>query len=135
MRVAGHDASGADMFRRAMHPSTSITLNVVAGGGLSSPAASPNDVPREVATSCLQLSRASRFMASAARNAAAFARTAYETACFEAHHASSSAAASSTTSDGLLSPQACWVEDLKSMDGGADQWTSNRSDVRCLPEA
>jgi error-prone DNA polymerase len=134
MRVAGMTPSGADMFRRAMtrhlnHVEMSSLEGDFIAGCLS------NDVPREVADMLFAAVQGFAVYGFCRSHAAAFARTAYETAWLKLNHAVEFGC-------GLLNNQpmgfyhpSVLVEDLKRHGVVVLPVDVNRSDVRCLPEA
>ncbi|HEX9099372.1 MAG TPA: error-prone DNA polymerase [Candidatus Dormibacteraeota bacterium] len=134
MRVAGMTPSGADMFRRAMtrhlnHVEMSSLEGDFVAGCLA------NDVPREVADMLFAAVQGFAVYGFCRSHAAAFARTAYETAWLKLNHAVEFGC-------GLLNNQpmgfyhpSVLVEDLKRHGVVVLPVDVNRSDVRCLPEA
>ena len=134
MRVAGMTPSGADMFRRAMTrhlnhvEMSSLEGNFIAG-------CLANDVPREVADMLFAAVQGFAVYGFCRSHAAAFARTAYETAWLKLNHAVEFGC-------GLLNNQpmgfyhpSVLVEDLKRHGVVVLPVDVNRSDIRCLPEA
>src|SRR6266852_4775214 len=129
MRVAGMTPSGADMFRRAMTRHLNhVEMSSLEGDFIAGCLA--NDVPREVAD--MLFAAVYGFCRS---HAAAFARTAYETAWLKLNHAVEFGC-------GLLNNQpmgfyhpSVLVEDLKRHGVTVLPVDVNRSDIRCLPEA
>jgi error-prone DNA polymerase len=134
MKVAGMTPSGADMFRRAMtrhlnHVEMSSLEGDFIAGCLN------NDVPREVADMLFAAVQGFAVYGFCRSHAAAFARTAYETAWLKLNHAVEFGC-------GLLNNQpmgfyhpSVLVEDLKRHGVVVLPVDVNRSDVRCLPEA
>jgi len=134
MRVAGMTPSGADRFRRAMtrhlnHVEMSSLEGDFVEGCLS------NDVPREVADMLFAAVQGFAVYGFCRSHAAAFARTAYETAWLKLNHPV-------VFGCGLLNNQpmgfyhpSVLVEDLKRHGVTVLPVDVNRSDVRCLPEA
>jgi error-prone DNA polymerase len=134
MKVAGMTPRGADMFRRAMtrhlnHVEMSSLEGDFIEGCLS------NQVPREVADMLFAAVQGFAVYGFCRSHAAAFARTAYETAWLKLHHAVEFGC-------GLLNNQpmgfyhpSVLVEDLKRHGVTVLPVDINRSDVRCLPEA
>ncbi len=134
MRVAGMSPSGADMFRRAMtrhlnHVEMSSLEGDFVDGCLA------NKVPREVADMLFAAVQGFAVYGFCRSHAAAFARTAYETAWLKLNHAVEFGC-------GLLNNQpmgfyhpSVLVEDLKRHGVTVLPVEINRSDVRCLPEA
>jgi error-prone DNA polymerase len=134
MKVAGMSPSGADMFRRAMtrhlnHVEMSSLEGDFVNGCLA------NDVPREVADMLFAAVQGFAVYGFCRSHAAAFARTAYETAWLKLNHAVEFGC-------GLLNNQpmgfyhpSVLVEDLKRHGVTVLPVDVNRSDVRCLPEA
>jgi error-prone DNA polymerase len=133
MKVAGMSPSGADMFRRAMtrhlnHVEMSSLEGDFVNGCLA------NDVPREVADMLFAAVQGFAVYGFCRSHAAAFARTAYETAWLKLNHAVEFGC-------GLLNNQpmgfyhpSVLVEDLKRHGVTVLPVDVNRSDVRCLPE-
>src|SRR3982074_1676257 len=105
MRVAGMSPSGADMFRRAMtrhlnHVEMSSLEGDFVNGCLA------NDVPREVADMLFAAVQGFAVYGFCRSHAAAFARTAYETAWLKLNHAGEvGCGAPHQPADGLLSPE------------------------------
>jgi len=134
MKVAGMTPSGADMFRRAMtrhlnHVEMSSLEGDFVEGCLT------NDVPREVADQLFAAVQGFAVYGFCRSHAAAFARTAYETAWLKLNHAVEFGC-------GLLNNQpmgfyhpSVLVEDLKRHGVTVLPVDVNRSDIRCLPEA
>ena len=133
MRVAGMTPSGADGFRRAMtrhlnHVEMSSLEGDFIAGCLG------NEVPREVADMLFAAVQGFAVYGFCRSHAAAFARTAYETAWLKLNHAVEFGC-------GLLNNQpmgfyhpSVLVEDLKRHGVTVLPVDVNRSDVRCLPE-
>jgi error-prone DNA polymerase len=133
MKVAGMTPSGADMFRRAMtrhlnHVEMSSLEGDFIAGCLN------NEVPREVADMLFAAVQGFAVYGFCRSHAAAFARTAYETAWLKLNHAVEFGC-------GLLNNQpmgfyhpSVLVEDLKRHGVVVRPVDVNRSDVRCLPE-
>jgi error-prone DNA polymerase len=134
MKVAGMSPSGADMFRRAMtrhlnHVEMSSLEGDFVNGCLA------NQVPREVADMLFAAVQGFAVYGFCRSHAAAFARTAYETAWLKLNHAVEFGC-------GLLNNQpmgfyhpSVLVEDLKRHGVTVLPVDVNRSDVRCVPEA
>jgi error-prone DNA polymerase len=134
MRVAGMTPSGADMFRRAMtrhlnHVEMSSLEGDFINGCLD------NNVPREVADHLFAAVQGFAVYGFCRSHAAAFARTAYETAWLKLNHAVEFGC-------GLLNNQpmgfyhpSVLVEDLKRHGVTVLPVDVNRSDIRCIPEA
>ncbi|HSS92349.1 MAG TPA: error-prone DNA polymerase, partial [Candidatus Dormibacteraeota bacterium] len=134
MKVAGMTPSGADMFRRAMtrhlnHVEMSSLEGDFIQGCLS------NQVPRDVADMLFAAVQGFAVYGFCRSHAAAFARTAYETAWLKLNHAVEFGC-------GLLNNQpmgfyhpSVLVEDLKRHGVTVLPVEINRSDVRCVPEA
>ncbi len=133
MHVAGMKSGRADGFRRAM----TRHLN---RGEMSSledefiSACLANDVPRDVADQLFAAVQGFAVYGFCRSHAAAFARTAYETAWMKLHHPVAFGC-------GLLNNQpmgfyhpSVLVEDLKRHGLKALPVDINRSDIRCLPE-
>jgi error-prone DNA polymerase len=133
MYVAGMRPGRADGFRRAM----TRHLNRVEMSSLEDEFISgclSNDVPREVADQLFNAVQGFAVYGFCRSHAAAFARTAYETAWMKLHHPVEFGC-------GLLNNQpmgfyhpSVLVEDLKRHGLTALPVDINRSDVRCLPE-
>ena len=133
MFVAGMRPGRADGFRRAM----TRHLNRVEMSSLEDEFISgclANDVPREVADQLFAAVQGFAVYGFCRSHAAAFARTAYETAWMKLHHPVEFGC-------GLLNNQpmgfyhpSVLVEDLKRHGVKALPVDINRSDVRCLPE-
>jgi len=133
MFVAGMKPGRADGFRRAM----TRHLNRVEMSSLEDEFISgclANDVPREVADQLFAAVQGFAVYGFCRSHAAAFARTAYETAWMKLHHPVEFGC-------GLLNNQpmgfyhpSVLVEDLKRHGVKALPVDINRSDVRCLPE-
>src|SRR5437879_1527475 len=133
MYVAGMKPGRADGFRRAMtrhlnRVEMSSLEDEFIGGCLA------NDVPREVADQLFAAVQGFAVYGFCRSHAAAFARTAYETAWMKLHHPVEFGC-------GLLNNQpmgfyhpSVLVEDLKRHGVKALPVDINRSDVRCLPE-
>ena len=134
MSVAGMTPGGADGFRRAMtrhlnHVEMSSLEGDFIGGCLA------NGVPREVADQLFAAVQGFAVYGFCRSHAAAFARTAYETAWLKLNHAVEFGC-------GLLNNQpmgfyhpSVLVEDLKRHGVTVLPVDVNRSDIRCLPEA
>jgi error-prone DNA polymerase len=134
MYVAGMSPSGADGFRRAMtrhlnHVEMSSLEGDFIGGCLA------NAVPREVADQLFAAVQGFAVYGFCRSHAAAFARTAYETAWLKLNHPVEFGC-------GLLNNQpmgfyhpSVLVEDLKRHGVTVLPVDVNRSDVRCIPEA
>src|SRR4029077_17332092 len=134
MKVAGMSPSGADMFRRAMtrhlnHVEMSSLEGDFVDGCLA------NQVPRDVADMLFAAVQGFAVYGFCRSHAAAFARTAYETAWLKLNHAVEFGC-------GLLNNQpmgfyhpSVLVEDLKRHGVTVLPVDINRSDIRCLPEA
>ncbi len=133
MYVAGMKPGRADGFRRAMtrhlnRVEMSSLEDEFIGGCLA------NDVPREVADQLFAAVQGFAVYGFCRSHAAAFARTAYETAWMKLHHPVEFGC-------GLLNNQpmgfyhpSVLVEDLKRHGMKALPVDINRSDIRCLPE-
>jgi error-prone DNA polymerase len=133
MRVAGMTSSGADGFRRAMtrhlnHVEMSSLEDSFIEGCLA------NDVSREVADQLFAAVQGFAVYGFCRSHAAAFARTAYETAWLKLNHPVEFGC-------GLLNNQpmgfyhpSVLVEDLKRHGVKVLPVDVNRSDIRCLPE-
>jgi error-prone DNA polymerase len=134
MKVAGMSPSGADMFRRAMTRHLNhVEMSSLEGDFIQGCLA--NDVPREVADMLFAAVQGFAVYGFCRSHAAAFARTAYETAWLKLNHAVEFGC-------GLLNNQpmgfyhpSVLVEDLKRHGVTVLPVDINRSDVRCLPEA
>ncbi len=134
MRVAGMTPSGADGFRRAMTRHLNhVEMSSLEGDFIAGCLA--NDVPREVADMLFAAVQGFAVYGFCRSHAAAFARTAYETAWLKLNHAVEFGC-------GLLNNQpmgfyhpSVLVEDLKRHGVVVLPVDVNRSDVRCLPEA
>ncbi len=134
MRVAGMTPSGADMFRRAMTRHLNhVEMSSLEGDFIAGCLA--NDVPREVADMLFAAVQGFAVYGFCRSHAAAFARTAYETAWLKLNHAVEFGC-------GLLNNQpmgfyhpSVLVEDLKRHGVVVLPVDVNRSDIRCLPEA
>ena len=133
MTVAGMTPSGADGFRRAMTRHLNhVEMSSLEGGFIEGCLA--NGVPREVADQLFAAVQGFAVYGFCRSHAAAFARTAYETAWLKLNHAVEFGC-------GLLNNQpmgfyhpSVLVEDLKRHGVKVLQVDVNRSDVRCLPE-
>jgi error-prone DNA polymerase len=133
MRVAGMTPSGADGFRRAMTRHLNrVEMSSLEGDFIAGCLA--NDVPREVADMLFAAVQGFAVYGFCRSHAAAFARTAYETAWLKLNHAVEFGC-------GLLNNQpmgfyhpSVLVEDLKRHGVVVRPVDVNRSDVRCLPE-
>jgi error-prone DNA polymerase len=133
MRVAGMTPSGADGFRRAMTRHLNrVEMSSLEGDFIAGCLA--NDVPREVADMLFAAVQGFAVYGFCRSHAAAFARTAYETAWLKLNHAVEFGC-------GLLNNQpmgfyhpSVLVEDLKRHGVVVLPVDVNRSDVRCLPE-
>src|SRR6266852_4771920 len=133
MRVAGMTPSGADMFRRAMTRHLNhVEMSSLEGDFIAGCLA--NDVPREVADMLFAAVQGFAVYGFCRSHAAAFARTAYETAWLKLNHPVEFGC-------GLLNNQpmgfyhpSVLVEDLKRHGVTVLPVDVNRSDVRCLPE-
>jgi error-prone DNA polymerase len=134
MRVAGMTPSGADMFRRAMTRHLNhVEMSSLEGDFINGCLA--NNVPREVADMLFAAVQGFAVYGFCRSHAAAFARTAYETAWLKLNHAVEFGC-------GLLNNQpmgfyhpSVLVEDLKRHGVTVLPVDVNRSDVRCIPEA
>jgi error-prone DNA polymerase len=134
MRVAGMTPSGADMFRRAMTRHLNhVEMSSLEGDFINGCLA--NNVPREVADMLFAAVQGFAVYGFCRSHAAAFARTAYETAWLKLNHAVEFGC-------GLLNNQpmgfyhpSVLVEDLKRHGVTVLSVDVNRSDVRCIPEA
>ena len=134
MKVAGMTPSGADMFRRAMTRHLNhVEMSSLEGDFVEGCLA--NDVPREVADQLFAAVQGFAVYGFCRSHAAAFARTAYETAWLKLNHAVEFGC-------GLLNNQpmgfyhpSVLVEDLKRHGVTVLPVDVNRSDIRCLPEA
>jgi error-prone DNA polymerase len=134
MRVAGMTPSGADGFRRAMTRHLNhVEMSSLEGDFIAGCLA--NDVPREVADMLFAAVQGFAVYGFCRSHAAAFARTAYETAWLKLNHAVEFGC-------GLLNNQpmgfyhpSVLVEDLKRHGVVVLPVDVNRSDIRCLPEA
>ncbi len=134
MKVAGMTPSGADMFRRAMTRHLNhVDMSSLEGDFVEGCLA--NDVPRDVADMLFAAVQGFAVYGFCRSHAAAFARTAYETAWLKLNHAVEFGC-------GLLNNQpmgfyhpSVLVEDLKRHGVTVLPVDVNRSDVRCLPEA
>jgi error-prone DNA polymerase len=133
MYVAGMSPSMADGFRRAMTRHLNrVEMSSLEGDFISGCLA--NDVPREVADQLFAAVQGFAVYGFCRSHAAAFARTAYETAWLKLNHAVEFGC-------GLLNNQpmgfyhpSVLVEDLKRHGVTVLPVDVNRSDVRCLPE-
>jgi error-prone DNA polymerase len=133
MKVAGMTPSGADGFRRAMTRHLNhVEMSSLEGDFIAGCLA--NDVPREVADMLFAAVQGFAVYGFCRSHAAAFARTAYETAWLKLNHAVEFGC-------GLLNNQpmgfyhpSVLVEDLKRHGVVVLPVDVNRSDVRCLPE-
>jgi len=133
MRVAGMTPSGADGFRRAMTRHLNhVEMSSLEGDFIAGCLA--NGVPREVADMLFAAVQGFAVYGFCRSHAAAFARTAYETAWLKLNHAVEFGC-------GLLNNQpmgfyhpSVLVEDLKRHGVTVLPVDVNRSDVRCLPE-
>jgi error-prone DNA polymerase len=133
MHVAGMTPSQADGFRRAMTRHLNrVEMSSLEGDFISGCLA--NDVPREVADQLFAAVQGFAVYGFCRSHAAAFARTAYETAWLKLNHAVEFGC-------GLLNNQpmgfyhpSVLVEDLKRHGVTVLPVNVNRSDVRCLPE-
>jgi len=133
MKVAGMTPSGADRFRRAMTRHLNhVEMSSLEGDFIEGCIA--NDVPREVADMLFAAVQGFAVYGFCRSHAAAFARTAYETAWLKLNHAVEFGC-------GLLNNQpmgfyhpSVLVEDLKRHGVTVLPVDVNRSDVRCLPE-
>jgi error-prone DNA polymerase len=133
MYVAGMTPSGADGFRRAMTRHLNrVEMSSLEGDFISGCLA--NDVPREVADQLFAAVQGFAVYGFCRSHAAAFARTAYETAWLKLNHPVEFGC-------GLLNNQpmgfyhpSVLVEDLKRHGVTVLPVDVNRSDVRCLPE-
>jgi error-prone DNA polymerase len=133
MSVAGMTPSGADGFRRAMTRHLNhVEMSSLEGGFIEGCLA--NGVPREVADQLFAAVQGFAVYGFCRSHAAAFARTAYETAWLKLNHAVEFGC-------GLLNNQpmgfyhpSVLVEDLKRHGVRVLPVDVNRSDVRCLPE-
>src|SRR5712692_5110310 len=134
MRVAGMTPSGADGFRRAMTRHLNhVEMSSLEGDFIAGCLA--NEVPREVADMLFAAVQGFAVYGFCRSHAAAFARTAYETAWLKLNHAVEFGC-------GLLNNQpmgfyhpSVLVEDMKRHGVVVLPVDVNRSDVRCLPEA
>ena len=134
MRVAGMTPSGADGFRRAMTRHLNhVEMSSLEGDFIVGCLA--NEVPREVADMLFAAVQGFAVYGFCRSHAAAFARTAYETAWLKLNHAVEFGC-------GLLNNQpmgfyhpSVLVEDLKRHGVTVLPVDVNRSDIRCLPEA
>ena len=134
MRVAGMTPSGADGFRRAMTRHLNhVEMSSLEGDFIAGCLA--NEVPREVADMLFAAVQGFAVYGFCRSHAAAFARTAYETAWLKLNHAVEFGC-------GLLNNQpmgfyhpSVLVEDLKRHGVTVLPVEVNRSDIRCLPEA
>jgi error-prone DNA polymerase len=134
MRVAGMTPSGADGFRRAMTRHLNhVEMSSLEGAFIEGCLA--NGVSREVADQLFAAVQGFAVYGFCRSHAAAFARTAYETAWLKLNHAVEFGC-------GLLNNQpmgfyhpSVLVEDLKRHGIRALPVDINRSDIRCLPEA
>ena len=134
MRVAGMTPSGADMFRRAMTRHLNhVEMSSLEGDFIDGCLA--NNVPREVADMLFAAVQGFAVYGFCRSHAAAFARTAYETAWLKLNHAVEFGC-------GLLNNQpmgfyhpSVLVEDLKRHGVTVLPVDVNRSDIRCIPEA
>jgi error-prone DNA polymerase len=133
MHVAGMTPSGADGFRRAMTRHLNhVEMSSLEGDFISGCLA--NEVPREVADQLFAAVQGFAVYGFCRSHAAAFARTAYETAWLKLKHPVEFGC-------GLLNNQpmgfyhpSVLVEDLKRHGVTVLPVDVNRSDVRCLPE-
>ena len=133
MTVAGMTPSGADGFRRAMTRHLNhVEMSSLEGGFIEGCLA--NGVPREVADQLFASVQGFAVYGFCRSHAAAFARTAYETAWLKLNHPVEFGC-------GLLNNQpmgfyhpSVLVEDLKRHGVRVLPVDVNRSDVRCLPE-
>jgi error-prone DNA polymerase len=133
MTVAGMTPSGADGFRRAMTRHLNhIEMSSLEGAFIEGCLA--NGVPREVADQLFASVQGFAVYGFCRSHAAAFARTAYETAWLKLNHPVEFGC-------GLLNNQpmgfyhpSVLVEDLKRHGVRVLPVDINRSDVRCLPE-
>jgi error-prone DNA polymerase len=133
MYVAGMTPSGADGFRRAMTRHLNrVEMSSLEGDFISGCLA--NDVPREVADQLFAAVQGFAVYGFCRSHAAAFARTAYETAWLKLNHPVEFGC-------GLLNNQpmgfyhpSVLVEDLKRHGVTVLPVDVNCSDVRCLPE-
>jgi error-prone DNA polymerase len=133
MHVAGMSPGGADGFRRAMTRHLNhVEMSSLEGDFISGCLA--NGVPREVADQLFAAVQGFAVYGFCRSHAAAFARTAYETAWLKLNHAVEFGC-------GLLNNQpmgfyhpSVLVEDLKRHGVTVLPVDVNRSDVRCLPE-
>src|SRR3989475_5266603 len=133
MRVAGMTPSGADGFRRAMTRHLNhVEMSSLEGDFIEGCLA--NEVPREVADMLFAAVQGFAVYGFCRSHAAAFARTAYETAWLKLNHAVEFGC-------GLLNNQpmgfyhpSVLVEDLKRHGVTVLPVDVNRSDIRCLPE-
>jgi error-prone DNA polymerase len=134
MRVAGMTPSGADMFRRAMTRHLNhVEMSSLEGDFINGCLA--NNVPREVADMLFAAVQGFAVYGFCRSHAAAFARTAYETAWLKLNHAVEFGC-------GLLNNQpmgfyhpSVLVEDMKRHGVTVLPVNVNRSDIRCIPEA
>jgi error-prone DNA polymerase len=133
MRVAGMTPSGADGFRRAMTRHLNrVEMSSLEGDFIAGCLA--NEVPREVADQLFAAVQGFAVYGFCRSHAAAFARTAYETAWLKLNHAVEFGC-------GLLNNQpmgfyhpSVLVEDLKRHGVKVLPVDINRSAARCLPE-
>jgi error-prone DNA polymerase len=133
MSVAGMTPSGADGFRRAMTRHLNhVEMSSLEDGFIAGCLA--NEVPREVADQLFAAVQGFAVYGFCRSHAAAFARTAYETAWLKLNHAVEFGC-------GLLNNQpmgfyhpSVLVEDLKRHGVKVLPVNVNRSDIRCLPE-
>jgi error-prone DNA polymerase len=133
MRVAGMTSSGADGFRRAMTRHLNhVEMSSLEGSFIEGCLA--NGVSREVADQLFAAVQGFAVYGFCRSHAAAFARTAYETAWLKLNHPVEFGC-------GLLNNQpmgfyhpSVLVEDLKRHGVKVLPVDINRSDVRCLPE-
>jgi error-prone DNA polymerase len=133
MTVAGMTPSGADGFRRAMTRHLNhVEMSSLEGGFIEGCLA--NGVPREVADQLFAAVQGFAVYGFCRSHAAAFARTAYETAWLKLNHAVEFGC-------GLLNNQpmgfyhpSVLVEDLKRHGVKVLPVDVNHSEVRCLPE-
>jgi error-prone DNA polymerase len=134
MRVAGMTSSGADGFRRAMTRHLNhVEMSSLEGSFIEGCLA--NGVSREVADQLFAAVQGFAVYGFCRSHAAAFARTAYETAWLKLNHPVEFGC-------GLLNNQpmgfyhpSVLVEDLKRHGVRVLPVDVNRSDIRCLPEA
>ena len=133
MRVAGMTPSGADGFRRAMTRHLNhVEMSSLEGDFIEGCLA--NEVPREVADMLFAAVQGFAVYGFCRSHAAAFARTAYETAWLKLNHAVEFGC-------GLLNNQpmgfyhpSVLVEDLKRHGVTVLPVDVNRSEIRCVPE-